>query len=138
MKNLRSLIAVLLLSIMSFAFAQTPEQAVTGNKVTLVAMVKKANAQCPSDVGDGMALESVRYIDPDVVFTFTGKFSKSDFDYLKQNSDQVYDAFVKILKESPECGKLITICKNSHSNLLLVFQNKSGQKFELKVDYTKL
>lgn len=138
MKNLRIIIAALLISLMSVAVAQTPNRLVTGNKVTLVAMVKKANAECPYDVGDGMKAESVHYIDPNVVFTFSGNFTKSDFTYLQDNSEQVYDAFVKLLKETPECTKVINLCKSSHSNLILVFKNKEGRKFELTIEYTKL
>jgi len=138
MKNLRFLIVALLVSVMALASAQEPDRSVTGTKVTLVAMIKKANAQCPYSVGDGITAESIRYVDPDVVFTFNGKFTKSDFAYLEENSDQIYDAFVKTLKETPECAKVITLCKSSHSNLIIVFKNKTGQKFELKVEYTKL
>ncbi|MCM1452231.1 MAG: hypothetical protein NC102_08225 [Clostridium sp.] len=138
MKNLRFLIVALLVFAMAFASAQKPDHAVTANKVTLVAMIKKANKDCPYDVGDGMTAESIRYVDPDVVFTFLGDFSKSDFAYLEQNSGQIYDAFVKVLKESPDCSKVINLCKSSHSNLILVFKNKAGQKFDLKVDYAKL
>ncbi len=138
MKNLRFIIVALLVSVMTFASAQKPDRSVTGTKVTLVAMIKKANKECPYDVGDGMTAESIRYVDPDVVFTFNGKFTKSDFAYLEENSDQIYDAFVKLLKETPECAKVINLCKSSHSNLILVFKNNSGQKFELKVEYSKL
>lgn len=123
---------------MSFASAQKPNPAVTGNKVTLVAMIKKANAECPYDCGDGLTFESVRYVDPDVLFIFNGNFTKSDFKYLEDNSEQIYDAFVQVLKDTPECAKVVNLCKRSQSNMILVFKNKAGQKCEVKVDYTKL
>ncbi len=137
MKNLRTLIAALLIGVIGIAMAQN-QNAVTGSKVTLVALIKKANADCPYSVGDGMTAESIHYVDPDVVFTFKGKFTKADFKYLEENSEEIYDAFVKILKDTPECSKVLSLCKSSHSNLILVFKNKEGQKFDLKVEYTRL
>lgn len=138
MKSIRFIIVVLSVFVMAFASAQKPNQAVTGNKVTLVAMIKKANVECPYDCGDGLIFESVRYVDPNVVFNFKGNFTKTDFKYLEENSDQIYDAFVEVLKETPECAKVVNLCKRSHSNMVLVFKNSAGQQCEVKVDYTKL
>lgn len=138
MKNLRFIIVAMFLAVMAFASAQKPDPTITGNKVTLVAMIKKANAKCPYDIGDNMVAESMHYIDPDVVFTIKGNFTKSDFAYLEANTDQIYDAFVKALKETPECAKVLNLCKSSHSNLIMIFKNSAGQKYELKVSYTKL
>lgn len=138
MKSLRLIIIILSVFVISFASAQKPNQAVTGNKVTLVAMIKKANAECPYDAGDGLTFESVRYVDPNVIFNFKGDFTSNDFKYLEENSDQIYDAFVKVLKETPDCAKVVNLCKRSQSNMILVFKNNAGQKYELKVDYSKL
>lgn len=138
MKNLRFIIVILSVFAMTLACAQKPNQAITGNKVTLVAMIKKANAECPYDAGDGLTFESVRYVDPNVLFVFNGNFTKNDFKYLEENSDQIYDAFVKVLKETPECAKVVNLCKRSQSNMILIFKNNAGQKCEVKVDYTKL
>lgn len=139
MNKLRIMLLALLVATFSFStLAVDPGKTLTANKVALVATIKKAKKILPKQMEGEYTVTSLKYDDPNVVFTFEGNFNKEDFKYLQENQQQVYDHFLAQLRDVAIFGNVIKQCKGSKSNILFVFMNKEGQNYTINVPYQNL
>jgi len=97
------------------------------NERLLKITIKAADEACPTDMGDGMSMQSVKLSGDDVVYTFMLDENLYNINLLKQNLGQFKDAALKDAISD----------EDSRDEIKLIYDNKKNMVYQWVGDQTR-
>lgn len=118
--------------------SQANAQTASNLKQQLIEGCATANKSCPIDLGEGIVMTAVKYSEPNCVFNFLTNFDDEQIQMINLMSDTMSDVMLESLGDDSGTKSLLNLCKQSKTNMLIVFRNKSGSNANIIIPYSKM